>query len=159
MNTVSTSNLWRVFELKRALLEGIEQRIDFLEQNVAGVPQQKGVCCIDHIGRGQTIMNKSRGFADIFRQVCGKRDYIVVGRFLDLVYSLDRKTCTRLDVLERFRRNRSHLRVNFTDGELNFQPLLEFALFSPKRAHLGQCVSFNHFLSRTDIPVCLAPAG
>ena len=56
---------------------------------IAGVSQQQSVGGIDDIGRSQAVVNEARGFADVFGEVGGKRDDVVVGRFLDLVDALD----------------------------------------------------------------------
>ena len=47
--------------------------------------------------------------------------------------------------IERVRRNRSHFGVNFADRDFDIQPLPELCVLRPERAHLGQCVSGNHF--------------
>ncbi len=50
MNAVGTAYLGRVFEFKRAALEHGRQRIDFLQQQIAGVAQQERISSINHVG-------------------------------------------------------------------------------------------------------------
>ena len=68
----------------------------------------------------------------------------VVGSLLDLVNALDREFRARFYLFQRVARNRAHLGVDFADGDLDVQPLLELGLFRPERAHFGQGVSRNH---------------
>src|SRR6266446_3380045 len=103
------ANLRSILKFKRAPLEYFQKRFDFLKQEITGVAQQQRVGGIDYVGRSQTIMYKARGVADVFSKVGGESNYIVVGCFLDLVYALNRKTCARFDLLDRFARNGAHL--------------------------------------------------
>jgi len=89
-------------------------------------------------------MNKAGSLANRFRQVRGKGDDVVVRRFFDLIYAGNGKLCAALYLLQRVARNRAHLSVHFAHRDLHVQPFLEFGLFGPERAHLGQCVSIDH---------------
>src|SRR6266446_3609413 len=136
MNAVRASNLWGVFEFMRAPLEHGGQHIDLLQQNVAGITQEQSIRGINYIGGSQTVMNKTRRITDCFRQIRGESDDVMVGSLLDLMDAVDRKLCFALNLGERLTRDRPHLSVYFTDGDLYVQPFLELGLFRPERAHL-----------------------
>ena len=80
-------------------------------------------------------MNEARRFANVFGEVGSKRDYIVVSSFLNLVDSFNRELRPRFDLLERVTRNSPQLGMHFADSNLHVEPLLEFALLAPERAH------------------------
>src|SRR2546426_2629546 len=69
----------------------------------------------------------------------------MVGSLLDLMDAVDRKLRFALNLCECLARDRPHLSVYFTNGDLYVQPFLELGLFRPKRAHFGQGVAFNHW--------------
>jgi hypothetical protein len=135
VNAVRAANLRRLFEFKRALLQHFKKRLNFLKENVAGFPEQQGVRSVDNVGRGQAIVNKARGLANVFGQIGGKGDDVGVGCFLNFIYALDGKLGARFDLLDCVARNGHHLGVHFADSNLHVQPLLEFALLAPERAH------------------------
>ena len=89
MNAVGTADLRGVLKLNRPTPEHPEQRFDLPEQEIAGIAQQQGVGRIDHVGRRQTIVNKTRRFTDVFGEVCRKRDDVVVGLLLNLIDAFD----------------------------------------------------------------------
>src|SRR5436853_7044840 len=69
----------------------------------------------------------------------------MVGSLFDLMDAVYRKLRVPLNLFARLVRDRPHLGVYFTDGDLYVQPLLELGLFRPERAHFGQGVSFDHW--------------
>ena len=68
----------------------------------------------------------------------------MVGSLFDLMDAVDRKLGFALNLFERLARDRPHLSVYFTDGDLYVQPFLELGLFRPERAHFRQCVAVDH---------------
>src|SRR5258705_12384274 len=101
MNAVGAADLRRQFEFQCAALEHVEEGLDLRQQNFAGIAQQQGISRIDHIGRGQSVVNKSGGFTDRFRQVGGKGDDVVVSSLFDLVNAFDRKFGPALNLFQR----------------------------------------------------------
>ncbi len=89
MNAMRAADLRSLLKLKSAPLEYFQKRLDFLKQEIAGIAQQQCVCGIDYVGRSQAIVNKARGVADVFSEVGGESDNIVVSSLLNLVYALD----------------------------------------------------------------------
>ena len=93
-------------------------------------------------------MNKPACFANRLREICRKRDHIVIRRLFDLVDAFDRKLSTRLDLFQRVARDRAHLCVDLADRDFHVEPFLKLVLLRPERAHFGQCVPDNHCLVR-----------
>src|SRR5687767_2573122 len=89
-------------------------------------------------------------FADIFSEVSGEGDDVVVSGFFNFVDAFDGEGCMRFDFFHRVLRNGTHLRVDFADGNLHVQPLLELALLAPKRTHFRKCVPIDHKTLSTD---------
>src|SRR5688572_27786527 len=89
-------------------------------------------------------MNETRGLTDVFSEVGGEGNYIVVGSLLDFIDALDGKLRPRFNLFQRVLGDGAHLSVDFADSNLDIQPLLESALLAPERAHFGECVSFDH---------------
>ncbi len=144
VDAVRAPDLRRGLELEGAAPEDFEQRVRLREQQVAGVAQQQGVGRVHHVRRGEPVVNEARGLTDVLGERRGEGDDIVVGRLLDLANALDGERGARLDLFHGLARNRPHLRVHFAHGDLHVQPLLKLVLLRPERAHLGQCVAFNH---------------
>jgi hypothetical protein len=150
VDAVRAADLRRVLEFKRAPPQDFEQRVNFREQQIARVAQQERVGRIHHVRRREAVVDEARRLADVFSERGRERDHVVVGRLLDLIDALDREGCLRLDLFERPRRDRPHLGVDFAHGDLHVQPLLESILLRPERAHLRQCVAWNHVQSMND---------
>src|SRR5713226_3069071 len=91
VNAMRAPDLRRVLEFKRAALEHVEERIDLLYQDVAGIAQQQRVRRIDHVRRSQSVVNKARRVANRFRQIRSERDNIVIGGLFNLVDARHRK--------------------------------------------------------------------
>src|SRR5437660_12307827 len=77
-----SSHLGRVLEFKRPAPEHSHQGIDLLQQQIAGIAQQQGVRGVNHVRGSEAVMNEARGGADVFRQVRGKSDDVVVSGLL-----------------------------------------------------------------------------
>ena len=89
-------------------------------------------------------MNKARGFADRFREICSKGNDIVIRRFFDFINAGDGKFRATLDLFQGITGNRAHLSMHFAHRDFDVQPFLEPGLFRPEGAHLGQCVAIDH---------------
>src|SRR5687768_18594779 len=89
-------------------------------------------------------MYEARCFADIFSEVSGEGDDVVISGFLNFAYAFDGEGCMRFDFFHRVLRNGAHLRVDLADGNFHVQPLLELALLAPERAHFRKCVAIDH---------------
>src|SRR5689334_6377509 len=90
-------------------------------------------------------MNEPARFTNRLREVRRKSDHIVVRRLLDLVDALDGESSARFDLLESVARNRAHLGMDLAHGDFHVEPFLKLVLLGPECAHLGQCVTFDHF--------------
>src|SRR6185369_15163605 len=90
-------------------------------------------------------MNKPARFTNRLSEICRERDHVVVRRLLDLVDALDGEFCASFNLLQRVARNRAHLGVDLTDSDFNVEPFLKLVLLRPERAHLGQCVTIDHY--------------
>ena len=71
----------------------------------------------------------------------------MISRLFDFIDALDREFGATLNLLKSFARNRAHLRVDLAYGDLYVQPFLELRLLRPQRAHFGQCVTIDHWVS------------
>ena len=64
----------------------------------------------------------------------------------DLVDAGDGKTGVGLYLFNGVARDRAHFRMDFTDGQFDFQPLLELRVSSDQSAPIsGKCVAFDHW--------------
>ena len=63
----------------------LQQRVDVVENDVAGLSHLQGECGIEHVGRGQTEMQPPGRRTDALGHSGRKRDHVVLRRALDLV--------------------------------------------------------------------------
>src|SRR5947207_3432066 len=82
----------------------------------------------------------ARSRADVFGDIGGKRDHVVVGRALDLADALDAEFRAPLDGCEVFPGNLTGL----ASQNLDLEPDGELVLLRPNLAHHLTAVSTNH---------------
>jgi hypothetical protein len=148
VDAVRAAHLRRALELEGPPPQHRRQRVESFEQQAARVAQEQRVGRVHHVRRGQPVVDEARGLADVFGQGRRERDHVMIGRLLYLADALDREGRLPPYLPHRRGGNGPHLGVDLADGDLHVQPLPEFVLLGPERAHLGQCVAFDHFLER-----------
>src|ERR1044072_4959397 len=88
---VGASDLRRVSKLEGASFQHREERFDLVEQKIARLSQEERISCVYDVGRSQTVVDEAGGVANVFREVGGKRNDVVIGRPLDFVDAFNRK--------------------------------------------------------------------
>src|ERR1043166_1041096 len=84
------------------------------------------------------------GIIDVFGDVGGERDDVVVEGFLQLFRALDAESGARRHNFKIFFRDRAFLDESLAGEELDLQPDFELALFCPDLAHWRARIALNH---------------
>ena len=90
MDSVGAADLRSVFKLERAPLQHFHERFDFRLSRRSQASRRSSALAVSTTSEDvRSVVNKTSGLADIFREVGGESDYVVVGRLFNFVDPLD----------------------------------------------------------------------
>ena len=144
MNAMGTPDTDRILVLKGPNFDGFEYHFDIGEQLIGGLNQLDTQTGIKDIGRGHTLMNKTRLRADMFSDASQKRNDIMFDFSFNFVDTCTIKIALFANDFHRFARNDSQLGLTLTGQGFNFKPDFEFILSRPDVGHGRACITFNH---------------
>ena len=99
---------------------------------------------VDDVGRGQAEVQPARARPDVFRDVGGEGDQVVLGGLLDLVDAGDVEVALGADVPRRLARHEAGLGHHLGGDGLDFEPGFEAAAVAPDATHFGRGVAGDH---------------
>jgi hypothetical protein len=127
----------------RLLPDRLDQIVETLSQQPAGISRLHRESGVYHIRRRQSQMDESGCIADSLTGRPKERDDIVVGLALDLLHPVE--ITRRLpDTLHGVRRDAAPARPRLADLLLDVQPPVDLRLLAPDRSHLWQRISLDH---------------
>ena len=130
--------------LQRALEHGGTRLLEALQQDRAGIAQLQCQPGVDHVARGEAVVEPACGRPDLLGNRLGERDHVVVRALLDLLGPRDVNTrvlADRRGILSRHHAKR-HVRVG--RSELDLQPCAKSSLVCPDGAHPRSRVAGDH---------------
>lgn len=89
MDGVAAADADRVLVLDRAAPQGGQDRVDILQQEVAGLDQLHGKAGVEHVGRGHALVDEACLRPDMLGRVGQEGDHVVARLALDRVDALD----------------------------------------------------------------------
>ncbi len=89
MDAVAAADYRRVLVLERAALQRRQQRVEIGEQDVARLRKLHREAGIEHVARGQALMDEARFGPDMLGDIGEEGDDVVPGLALDLVDARD----------------------------------------------------------------------
>ena len=129
---------------QRQLAQGRRQRRLLAQQQVAGAADRQGEPGVEHVGRGQAVVDPARRRPHPLGDVGEEGDHVVVGRPLELLGALDGEAGARLDLGQVLGRDHPARRPGAADGQLDLQPARQLGLLGPDRGHRGAGVARDH---------------
>ncbi len=164
MHAVGAADARRVLELARAAHQHAAQAFHAggeQHARVADLERERGV---EHVARGEPVVDVARVGADLLGERGGERDHIVTDALLDLGDARRIDGRLRADHLERCSRDQSALRVHLAHRELHREPARVLPLVGEDPDHFGSRVAFDHvflFFARlrlaARLTACLIP--
>ena len=144
MDAMGTADAYRVLEFGRAALQHLTEFVQVIQDELCGFFHHDTKRCILHIAGGQSLMDVFGILAHVFSHIREECDDIVVGYFLDFLYSRKVKFRFFTDVDSRFLRNLAQLSHSLTGSDFHLQHGLKLVLECPDIAHLGIGIAFDH---------------
>ena len=145
MDAMRAADHRRVAMLIRPCADRPHELLEILQNHVAGVAHLQGEGGIDDIRRGEAEMEPAAGWrADVFSDVCGKGDDVVVEGFLQLLATFQAEGGFGLHLFEIPFRHQPLTAEGFGGKQFDLQPDFQFALLAPKLAHLRARITLNH---------------
>src|SRR6185437_12526708 len=144
MDAVAAADHRRHLVFARAALQRLEQRVDIGEEDVARLRKLDRETGIEHVARGQALMDEARLGPDMLGDVGEKGDDVVPRLALDLVDARDLEFAALAQRLRRAFRHHAGLRQCFGGGDLDVEPDAEPVLRRPNGAHLRPGITGDH---------------
>ena len=139
--------LGRHLVLEGAALDGGEQAVDVLDEQVGGAGELHREAGVEHVGGGHALMDEARVRADEFGQMGQEGDDVMLGDALDLVDAVDVEGDVPgllPDVLRAFLRDHADLGEGVAGVGLDLEPDLEPRLRLPDGDHFGAGIAGDH---------------
>ena len=144
VDAVRAADARRMLELHRAAAQHLVERLEILEDDVAGVAHHHAVGRILHIRGRQSLVDVLGVITDMLRYIRQERDDVMMRYRLDLVDAIHLERRLRAYVLGRFLWDLAELRHGVAGSHLDIQYLLPLVLDRPEMPHLRSGVTFNH---------------
>ncbi len=120
------------------------QRLLSCHQQLGRGAQLQRLARINHIIRGQPVMQPARLGSDTFGDGGGEGNDIMLHLRLDGLNALQAEAAAGANGARRLDRDQAQLGLYFSGGLLHFQPLPEAIFIRPDAAHLRAGVAGNH---------------
>ena len=147
MDAVAPADGHRVLVLVRPALERGEQRVDVGHEQVGGADELHREAGVEHVRRGQALVDVARLRADDLGEVGEEGDDVVLRLALDRVDARDvehRLLAALADEPRRLLRRSADLGHAVERRGLDLEPDAEAGLGRPDRRHLGAGVAGDH---------------
>ena len=144
MDAVRAAHHRRVLELEGARLEHLAQALEAPQQQLRGFADLQGLRRIDHVVRGQAVMQVAPLAADVLRHAGGESDHVVLHPFLDFENTFHAEAPLAANGPRGALGNQARFRLHFRGCHLHIEPAAEFVFVAPDAAHLRACVTGDH---------------
>jgi hypothetical protein len=145
MNPVAAANHGRELMFARLRSNHLPKFLNIADQNVRRLHHLDRERGIDDVAAGEAEVKPATRLAvDVFCDVGGERDNVVVQRALEFLAAVEAEGGFRLHLLKVGFRNDALLDKRFGGKQLDLQPNLQLALLGPDVPHLGAGITLNH---------------
>ena len=144
VHAVRAADHRRLAMLFRARPDGVSERVQVLQDQVARVHHLQRQRRVHHVRRRQAEVEIARRRADVLGDRRRERDDVVLRGLLDFLDAPDVERRLRPEVACRVGRDDARLRHRVGRGELDREPRLVPALLGPDPAHFGAGVPRDH---------------
>src|SRR5215510_992700 len=126
---MTAANHRRQHVLASLFADDLAKLLEIRNENISGLGHLDREGCIDHVAAGETKMQPATGRgADVFGDVCGEGDYIMVERFLQFLAAIDGERGLATHLLEILLRDDPLIDQRFGREQLDAKPNLELSL-------------------------------
>src|SRR3984957_3571412 len=144
MDTVRTSDGRRVFEFPCASLQYLGKLLEVFADNRRRLLQPQRLRGVDHVVRGEAVVQPTRLRYDLLGYCSGEGDDVVLHLGFDLVDAVEVEAALFAHGLGGRLRHQSGLGERFRGCELDLEPGLKLVLVTPDAADVGAGVTSNH---------------
>ncbi len=158
MDAVAAADAQRVLVLEGAAAQHGEQRVEIGEEDVARLLELKRQAGVEHVARGQALMEEPRLGSDMLGEVGEEGDDVVPGLALDLVDARDLELAFLAQRRGDAGGNDAGSLERLGGEGLDLEPDAVAVLRLPDRAHLRPAVARDHGANRIGIMPSPKPA-
>jgi len=144
MNAVRTPDHNGILPAEGSLLEHFEEPFEVLQQQVRGFDQQQRQGRVEHIRRGQPLVDVAGSRADVFGNIGEKGNDIMLGLLFDLGDAGHVEIGLLPDRTQILRGNAALLGKPFANRQLDLQPFTILVFQGPDPPHFRPGITFDH---------------
>ena len=145
VDAVAAADHRSVHVLARLGSDDLPETLDVGDENLERLVHLHRECRVDDVAAGQAKVQPAAGrFADVFRDVGGEGDDVVVQRLFEFAAAFDGEGGVVLHLLEVFFGDESLVAKCLGREQFDVQPDFEFSLFRPNVPHLGTGITSYH---------------